>query len=270
MYKCEECNLEFETFQAKANHHRWKHLGYIFKNKETKEKNKKHLENKWKHFIVICCKCGKEIKIKECNIDKPKREKYYCSKSCANGHIWTEESKLKQSNSIKKLIREGKAPGYLAKHKNAKLVEDSYKYCINCNKKIYGKHKIFCSKECRHNYRTKDYTNYQKYHLASQFTFSLNDYPLEFEFSLVEKYGWYKAKNHGNNLNGVSRDHMFSIKEGFLQNIDSKIISHPANCKLMRHNDNVSKYKKCSLTLVELINKIEEWNNKYASVAQLD
>jgi len=33
MYKCEECNLEFKTFQAKANHHRWKHLGYTYKNK---------------------------------------------------------------------------------------------------------------------------------------------------------------------------------------------------------------------------------------------
>ena len=91
----------------------------------------------------------------------------------------------------------------------------------------------------------------------------MNTYPNEFDFSLIEKNGWYKAKNHGDNLNGVSRDHMYSIMEGFRNNIDPDIISHPANCKLLLHNDNVSKSDNCSITIDELKKRINEWENKY-------
>ena len=87
--------------------------------------------------------------------------------------------------------------------------------------------------------------------------------PEEFDFELIKRYGWYKAKNHGNNLTGISRDHMVSIKYGFEHNVDPKIISHPANCKLMIHSENVRKYNKCSITLEELLVRIENWNKKY-------
>jgi len=103
----------------------------------------------------------------------------------------------------------------------------------------------------------------ENYKILCKFDFNLNDYPNEFEFTLIEKYGWYKAKNHGDNLNGISRDHMYSIMEGYKSNIDPKIISHPANCKLMIHNENVSKYNKCSITIEELIDRINKWDNKY-------
>ena len=45
---------------------------------------------------------------------------------------------------------------------------------------------------------------------------------LVLELNLIKKYGWYKAKNHGNNLNGISRDHMLSIADGFKNSIDPK------------------------------------------------
>lgn len=80
---------------------------------------------------------------------------------------------------------------------------------------------------------------------------------------LIEKYGWYKAKNHGDNLNGVSRDHMYSVMEGYRNNIDYNLISHPANCKLLKQTDNVSKRDNCSITLDELNKRIFEWDNKY-------
>ena len=91
----------------------------------------------------------------------------------------------------------------------------------------------------------------------------MNDYPDEFDFELIEQYGWYKAKNRGNNLNGVSRDHMYSVKEGFLNKVDPKILAHPANCRLIRHNDNVSKGSKSTITLEQLLERIRIWNKKY-------
>ena len=91
----------------------------------------------------------------------------------------------------------------------------------------------------------------------------MSDFPDEFDFDLIKKFGWYKAKNRGNNLNGVSRDHMFSVSEGFKQNIDPYLISHPANCKLIIHNDNQKKKHNSSITLEELKLKIKNWDLKY-------
>lgn len=87
-----------------------------------------------------------------------------------------------------------------------------------------------------------------------------------FDFSIIEKYGWYSPSNKRNNLGGVSRDHIYSVMEGFKNNIDSKILSHPANCQLMIHNDNISKGNKSSITLEELLEKIKEWDKKYGGL----
>ena len=56
---------------------------------------------------------------------------------------------------------------------------------------------------------------------------------------------------------------MYSIRDGFDNNIDPKLISHPANCKLIQQRKNSSKYKKSSITIDRLKNRIDEWNKKY-------
>jgi len=59
----------------------------------------------------------------------------------------------------------------------------------------------------------------------------------------------YKASNRGNNLKGISRDHMYSVSQGFQNNVDPTIISHPANCQLLIHTENQSKGDKSKITL---------------------
>lgn len=143
-------------------------------------------------------------------------------------------------------------------HKNPKL-------CRNCRVEIsYEKrHKIYCNKKCRNEFDRKNLTEFEKYKLDSKFKFGLSNYPEEFDFDLVRKYGWYKPVNRGNNINGVSRDHMFSVKDGFINKIDPKIISHPANCRLILQRKNSSKWKRSCITIDELISRIEDWNKKY-------
>jgi hypothetical protein len=85
------------------------------------------------------------------------------------------------------------------------------------------------------------------------------DYPDRFELSLVQEHGWYKPVNRGNNLQGVSRDHMISVKYGFDNGVDSGIISHPANCRLMQHTQNASKSSANSITLTALLERIKNW-----------
>ena len=62
---------------------------------------------------------------------------------------------------------------------------------------------------------------------------------------------------------------MISVRYGFENAISPEIISHPANCKLIRHIENQEKRTKCTLTLQELITKIAEfesqWRNGNAS-----
>lgn len=99
------------------------------------------------------------------------------------------------------------------------------------------------------------------YRVACRFKFNVYKYPEYFDLSLIERYGWYMAKNRGNNLNGISRDHLYSVIDGFKNEVDPKIISHPTNCILMRHTDNQKKHSKSKITIEELKERIKNWAN---------
>lgn len=77
-------------------------------------------------------------------------------------------------------------------------------------------------------------------------------------FDLLKQSGMY---SRGKNLDGVVRDHRISIDYGYKNNIDPKIISHPANCRFISHRDNARKTKKCEITLEQLLEDIKVWDN---------
>ena len=189
-----------------------------------------------------CLKCCRVIEFE-------KRTNDYCSRSCGNNRgPRSLETKQKISEKLKNLQREIDLKFCIIHH------------CKNCNNQLKNR-KVFCSRECVKIFKQKYLTSKQKYKHNCSFKFSLNDYPNYFDFSLIEKYGWYSATNRGNNLNGVSRDHMISIEYGFKNNIPPEIISHPANCQLLQHRKNKLKGTKCDITLEELLEKINDWNN---------
>jgi hypothetical protein len=127
------------------------------------------------------------------------------------------------------------------------------KYCLNFKINTSEKRKTMVCDECRVDY-------YKFYKPSCNFDFNLNIYPDKFNFDLIRELGWYSPSNKGNNLNGVSRDHMYSVKDGFINKVDYNIIKHPANCKIMKHVDNSSKNYRSSITLDELLKRIEEWD----------
>ena len=140
------------------------------------------------------------------------------------------------------------------------------KLCINCGNKIEFRFRnthTNCSNDCRKEYNRKHMDEYSIYKADCKFKFALNDYPEELDFSLIEKHGWYKAKNNGDNIGGISRDHMYSIRDGFENGISAELIAHPANCELMIHSNNISKNKKSSITLNELEKRIIKFKEKY-------
>lgn len=103
------------------------------------------------------------------------------------------------------------------------------------------------------------------YRARCSFSFNVYDYPNQFDLDLITKYGWYSpggrnSKNKNINMNGVSRDHLFSVYDGWINDIDPRIISHPANCRLILQSENASKRNSSSITLDELLQRIAIWN----------
>lgn len=265
---CPFCDNDLKmNIKSFANHTRWcqKRPDYNDILEGTKQKLKKFYNEQniskygeIKEFNVCCKTCNKNFTVKEEEKLFPKRDRYYCCRSCANSHKVTDEHKKKVTESINNWL---KAQG--------KFRETIIKQCLFCQSEFSTKNKNqkFCSSDCGHKHRTqealKKKEGLEKYRKECEFRFNIFDYPDEFDLDLIQKYGIYKAKNRGDNPNGVDRDHMFSVYEGYKQNIDPEIIRHPANCRLMLHKDNVSKYTKCLITLGELLIKIEQWNRKY-------
>ena len=107
--------------------------------------------------------------------------------------------------------------------------------------------------------RILNYTPISKeYHKACNFNFSNHIDKFLPGYELYQKYGWY---NKFNNKNGATKDHMISISYGFHNHIDPYLISHPANCMIMIGEENYSKNDKCSITVNELIERVEWFNN---------
>jgi endogenous inhibitor of DNA gyrase (YacG/DUF329 family) len=207
----------------------------------------------------------KKCKLCEKSLSYEKRKNKFCSKECRSKSLikWNKNRK----GIKKKFSSEGLNSIRIANE--IRYGSQSYyknpSHCKECNGELNfeNRKRVFCCVKCRRKYDHKNLTKYQKYYRSCAFAFNLSNYPNEFDFELIKKYGWYQAKNHGNNLGGVSRDHMMSINFGYKNGIESEMIKHPANCQLLVHNDNSSKNNKCSLTLDELQNRINEWNKKY-------
>ena len=51
-------------------------------------------------------------------------------------------------------------------------------------------------------------------------------------------------------------DHLFSIKQGFLQNIPIEIITHPCNLHMIYYKDNLKKQDNCWISTDKLLNNI--------------
>lgn len=253
---CENCKINF--LKVKSEYDR---------NEKNKNKhfccikcciafNKKYDEN-----VKNKCKfCGKEIPYE-------KRRNQFCSKNCSasynnKGRVGEKRKfSVEGINNIKKSNIKKHGVSEYEYYKNPNQ-------CKECGKilKYKKRNQIFCEMGCKRIFDKKKMTKLNIYKSQCSFKFNLNHFKDEFDFELIKKFGWYSAKNRGNNLNGVSRDHMYSIHDGFKNNVDPNIISHPANCKLMVHSDNSKKRTNSSISLDELKKRIEWWNLKYNKI----
>ncbi len=153
----------------------------------------------------------------------------FCSRKCANSRKKQKIIKVKYTIKIKSRI------------------------CKCCKKEEFTKGR-FQSEFCKFCNPSTIYRNF------CTFTFDLRKYPNEFDLSLLERYGMFNPKT---NPTGISRDHLLSIHFGKINNIDPKILSHPANCKLVLQSENSKKNSSSDISLEELLNRIQIWEIKY-------
>lgn len=140
-----------------------------------------------------------------------------------------------------------KASSRVAELKNTFHPTKGCRYCKEVgNVTYYGS---ICS-TCKLTYR-------DAYKTSCKFNFNVYHYSAQFDLTLLETHGWYAASNKGNNPNGISRDHMYSVSDGYANKIDPSILSHPANCRLVLHKDNQRKHSKSIITLEELLERIK-------------
>ena len=263
---CPHCGeLLLMNKRSFANHVRWcksnpKYDEIRKRTIESLSKTLKQEENKIKEFTFNCVVCGNEytIKTSEAAINKGEYRKT-CSSNCSHKLTYLNSDKDVRNNKISEKL----------KYKNLQSAKTNIVYtniCEFCGKQFVTKKKYqkCCSTSCAAKNRYKaNRTLKNEYKRSCSFTFALNNFPDEFDFILIEQFGWYKAKNHGNNLYGISRDHIFSRDDGLKYLIDPYIISHPANCRLLEHSKNASKHNKSDITIDDLISKIHQWHEKY-------
>ena len=232
-----------------------KYLRDYDKNRESLEKIRIELLFDYFKNPKYCRFCGKKIPYE-------KRRNNYCNHSCSAK--FNNKFKIGKKTNLSK---EGLENILLSTRKRYGV--DKYysnpKKCFNCNNTLtfQKRNQKYCNWTCKKEYYSKNVEDYEIYHFLTDFKFELKEFKDEFDFNLIEKYGWYKAKNHGDNVDGVSRDHKISVKDGFRRLINPLLLAHPANCELIINKHNQSKCDKCSITLEDLLFRIKEFDNKY-------
>ena len=147
-YTCEYCDEEFDNAKIKANHIRWKHKKPS-KDNLIKARHKRMINEQGvvTDYEVICNNCGVKFNVKEPSKKFPIKEKYFCSRSCANTREHSKETKDKISKSIiyklnndleyrEKCIQNLRGPN------NSRCSSKGEREIRKYLKKIYGEHNV--------------------------------------------------------------------------------------------------------------------------------
>lgn len=258
--KCPYCNRLADKRAAEVKRQD-KHGKKVYCSKECAYSASSKKRIKYLPKIKNCKFCDKEF----VSSDALKARKC-CSNECAiklARNSQTKDHDKSRSEKCKEAWKNGVYTDKATKPRKRILFVE--KTCPFCELKFLTKRKkaIYCSNKCAGAARKQNSSILEVYRRRCAFDFNLADFPEEFDFDLIRQYGWYSPTNKNNNLTGVSRDHMVSVKYGFENNIDPEIISHPANCKLMLQSENFLKKEKCSISFSELKERIKYWNKKY-------
>lgn len=197
-------------------------------------------------------------------------QKKFCSRNCSAIH--NNRLRLHTCKTKEKISAKLRGKKYYREKKPILT-----RICKICNTKFQKEwSKIVCSKQCQSKLIAIQLTGksrgpmetyrgfpvlrdeWKLYRERCNFKFTQDDISKIPGVELLQEHGMYSI----NNKKGVVRDHIFSIRQGFLQNVDPTIIRHPANCQFISIIENTKKGANCYITLDELKLRISEWESK--------
>ena len=132
----------------------------------------------------------------------------------------------------------------------------------------FGYHKNRCP-ECARKIQSKkksgtnhfNWKNYSKEDIEKSYNYRAN-------VSQLTEQNYKKYKNIINPLNlyrrrgGYSLDHIYSVMEGFRNNVLPEVISNPNNLQMLREDINIAKSDKSDMSLEELYYGYNNWSKK--------
>lgn len=163
-------------------------------------------------------------------------------------YVWSDESKKLASESHK-----GKRPHNYSEEMRNKIS----KWSKNKPQEVQDKIRQTCYDKGIW-VKPEDKDAYKVYFELTEFKHGYDTINPD-ERKLLNKYGVF---NTHTNSKGCVRDHLLSRKYGFENNIDPEIISHPANCEIVLHAENVrrSMTNDNQITLTELLERIDQYD----------
>ena len=199
-----------------------------------------------------------------CNRTIPNKIRKTCSDECLK-QFKINTSAITNSKISNTLLSKYNKP--IIKHNKRKVKKVIMSYvgeyskifrcnCKSCKTKFFDlSAKQYC-KYCRVNMTNKK--------SIYQFKFNVYDYPNLFNLELLNQIGFYapKGKSGKWNPNGLSRDHKVSVSEACKFDYDPYYMTHPINCDLMPHTDNLKKFTSSSLSYARLIELVNEYDSK--------
>lgn len=213
------------------------------------------------YVISICEQCGSEF-LKEKHVSTAK----YCCKHCASISK-THKNPIPLLNIKRKERRKNQKFKYYNNPKICKICGKNLSYDQNLRGCITCSHK--CSQELK--WKNEEYTKNmikkmergweKKFNYNSE---EYNGYMMIVRRLSMRNYKKFKEIINPNNLQikkgEYNLDHKLSILDGFLQNISSKLVSHPYNLQVIKEIDNLKKGYKSSISKTELEKIITEKN----------
>lgn len=197
-------------------------------------------------------------------------QKKFCSSSCSaryNNRLRTnrtKESRLLTSVAVRKSLGVSDGPYariYLLK---CQVCEEAYyrprrgsRVCSKSCQSLLESQRRLGKPNPKSKYSGKRISRveYHYYRTLAEFKLKPKDLLRIKGYDLFREFGIWSV----NNKRGVVRDHILSTKDGWVQEIDPAIISHPANCQFLSINENSTKGDKSWITYSELLYRIQGW-----------
>ena len=187
----------------------------------------------------------------------------FCSQSCSarsHNERMTDESRKKQSASLKRFNeanprpKKFKQPKMPFSKRKSNLVYETFPFtrvtvclCHETGVTFYAKHwRKYCDAAAN--------SNRLVYRQRCSFDFSPYRYPDMEGYDLLVEHGIYHPVS---NPTGVSRDHKYSVADGWKHSVDPEIMKHRGNCRLVLHSENNRKNTDSSISLSELLEIVE-------------